>query len=262
MDTHEHEPRGTRRVARLRAAVPALAVATALAAGGTSTAGAAGGDSFPTGAGGNWAARMSPSNFVRNVDHPFFPLVPGTRYRYRGVDEGTPIVDAFRVTHREKEILGVKATVVHDQVLIDGKPREVTNDWYAQDRRGNVWYFGERTMTLNRHGYVTSREGSFKAGRDGARPGIYLNARPKRGDQARQEYYKGHAEDRYKVVGKHTSISVPYVSSDHALRTREVSPLEKGVVDNKYYVRGIGTVLEAAVKGPVERLELVSVKRR
>ena len=251
----------TKASTRFRRVAAALGIATTLAAGGTALA-AGGGDSFPTGAGKGWPAKMSASDFGKRVTHPYFPLKPGTRYRYEGIDEDTPIVDAFRVTHRKKEILGVKTTVVHDQVLIDGKPREVTNDWYAQDKRGNVWYFGERTMTLNRHGYVTSREGSFKAGRDGARPGIYLNARPQPGDKARQEYYKGHAEDRFKVVDKHAFVSTPYVTSSHALRTREVSPLEKGVVDNKYYVRGIGTVVETAVKGPTEHLELVSVKHR
>jgi len=242
----------------------ALGIAALLAAGGISaTAGAAGGsDSFKSGAGKGWPKTLSPSDFGKRVTNPYFPLKPGTRYRYKGFDEGDAIVDAFRVTHRKKEILGVKTTVVHDQVLIDGKPREVTNDWYAQDRKGNVWYFGENTKTLNRHGYVTSHEGSFRAGRDGARPGIYLNAHPQVGDKARQEYYKGEAEDRFKVVDTDAFVSVPYVTSAHALRTREVSPLEQGVVDNKYYVRGIGSVSEAAVKGPVETLELVSVKQR
>jgi len=242
----------------------ALGIAVMLAAGGTAVAagGNAGSDSFKTGAGPGWPKTMSPGDFAGRVTNPYFPLKPGTRYRFKGFDEDTPIVDAFRVTHRKKEILGVKTTVVHDQVLIDGKPREVTNDWYAQDRKGNVWYFGENTKTLNRHGYVTSHEGSFRAGRDGARPGIYLNATPKAGDQARQEYYKGEAEDRFKVVDTDAFVSTPFVTTSHALRTREVSPLEKGVVDNKYYVRGIGAVSEGAVKGAVERLELVSVKRR
>jgi hypothetical protein len=251
------------RLTRGTAAALAVGTAAVLATGGGAALAGGHGNGSPTfksGAGAGWPKTMSPSDFAAKVNNPWFPLKPGTRYRYKGIDEETPIVDAFRVTHRKKEILGVKTTVVHDQVLIDGKPREVTNDWYAEDKAGNVWYFGERTMTLNKHGYVTGREGSFKAGRDGARPGIYLNAHPQAGDKARQEYYKGHAEDRFKVVDTHAFVSVPYVTSDHALRTREVSPLERGVVDNKYYVRGIGSVSETAVKGPTEQLELVSVK--
>ena len=90
----------------------------------------------------------------------------------------------MHATHRTKAIEGVRTTVVHDVVLRHGKPREVTDDWYAQDRDGNVWYFGENTKELDRHGHVTSREGSFKAGRDGARPGaVPIRGAAARGDQ-------------------------------------------------------------------------------
>lgn len=84
------------------------------------------------------------------------------------------MTDVLKVTHRTKRILGVDTTVIHDVVWRHGKPREVTNDWYAQDRHGNVWYFGEATKTLDRHGNTVSTEGSFMAGRDGARAGVYI----------------------------------------------------------------------------------------
>jgi hypothetical protein len=86
-------------------------------------------------------------------------------------------------------------------------------------------------------------------------------AHPRPGQQARQEYYKGHAEDRFRVVRMRTSITVPFISSNRAMLTREWTPLEPGVIDHKYYVRGIGTVLEQTVRGPVERNELVSFRR-
>jgi hypothetical protein len=43
--------------------------------------------------------------------------------------------------------------------------------------------------------------------------------------------------------------------------TKEWTPLEPDVIDHKYYVRGIGTVLERSVKGAVERNELLSFRR-
>ena len=82
------------------------------------------------------------------------------------------MTDVVRVTQRTKTILGVETTVVHDVVRIHGRPEEVTNDYYAQDRHGNVWYFGEATKELDRHGNTISTEGSFKAGVDGARAGV------------------------------------------------------------------------------------------
>jgi hypothetical protein len=238
----------------------AVAAVTLLAAVGVSGA-VQQSQTIKSGAGPQWPNTINSSEFVRRVDNPWYPLIPGMRWFYRGVDEDTPTVDRQRVTHRKKTIEGVRTTVVHDEVLINHKPREVTRDFYAQDRHGNVWYFGENTKELNRRGNVTSREGSFQAGRDGARPGVYMSAHARLGDQARQEYYKGHAEDHFKVIERNAHVSVPYARTNHAVRTKEWSPLEPKVLDNKFYVHGVGSVREIAVKGPVERLHLVRFTR-
>jgi hypothetical protein len=66
--------------------------------------------------------------------------------------------------------------------------------------------------------------------------------------------------DVFTVVRRGAHVSVPLVSSDHALLTRETTPLEPGVVDHKYYVRDIGTVREVTVKGGHERLHLVGIR--
>jgi hypothetical protein len=214
-----------------------------------------------SGAGPGWPKTLHPSDFVRRVDNPFFPLKPGSKWFYRGKDEDGRFTDRMHVTHRTKTILGAQTTVVHDVVFRHGKPREATDDWYAQDKKGDVWYFGENTKELDRHGHVTSREGSWKAGRDAARVGVLMPAHPKVGQTARQEFYKGHAEDHFKVLDTSARVKTPRVSSRHALRTREWTPLEKGVVDNKYYVRGYGDVKERTVKGGTEVLRLVRFHR-
>jgi hypothetical protein len=248
--------------ARLVLALAGIAAVTTAALGGAGLAGAVPASKASTtiksGAGPGWPRTLQPSDFVARVDNPFFPLKPGSRWHYRGVDGDGRFTDNMRVTHRTKKIEGVQATVVHDVVLRHGKPREVTSDWYAQDRHGNVWYFGENTKELDRHGHVTSREGSFKAGRDGARPGVLFPGHPRVGLSARQEYYKGHAEDHFKVLDRHARVSVPYVASHHAVKTKEWTPLEPSIVEHKYYVRGVGDVKEVTVKGPKERLRLVS----
>jgi hypothetical protein len=243
----------------LAVAVMAAVIAVALAGiAGMASAGQASGGPIKSGAGPGWPATLSPSDFVACVDNPYFPLKPGSRWHYRGKKDGERMTDDVRVTHRTKTILGVDTTVVHDVGRVHGRREEVTNDFYAQDRHGNVWYFGEATKELDRHGNTVSTEGSFKAGVDGARAGLFIPGHPKVGDTARQEFYKGHAEDHFKVLDRKAHVSVPFVTTNKALRTKEWTPLEPGVVDNKYYVRGVGTVREASVKGPVERLKLVS----
>jgi hypothetical protein len=197
------------------------------------------------------ASRFDPARFVARVDNPWFPLPPGTTLRYRGGKDGRGGVDLFTVTHRTRTILGVRATVVHDRVITGGRLAEDTYDYYAQDEAGNVWYLGEDTRELDRRGRVTSREGTWRAGRGGARAGIFMPADPRVGETHRQEIYPGHAEDHFRVAAR----------TARRLRTTEWTPLEPGVLDAKHYARGIGTVLEQTVRGGRERWVLASVRR-
>jgi hypothetical protein len=244
----------------------ALGIAGALIGGGSATAGAttpAGSQapgSIVSGAGPGFPATLSPSDFVPRVDNPWFPLKPGSVWHYAGLKDRAKTTDVVKATDKTKTILGVNTTVVHDVVRVHGRPEETTNDYYAQDRDGNVWYFGEATKTLDKQGNTVSTEGSFQAGVNGARPGVLVPGHPKVGQVGQQELLKGQAEDHFKVLDLNARVSVPFVSSSHALRTAEWTPLEPKTLDNKYYVRGIGTVREIAVKGPVERLRLVSFK--
>lgn len=195
----------------------------------------------------------SPSSFAQRIDNPWFPLLPGTVYEYRGVRDGKQARDVLTVTHQHATVQGIQTTVLHDRLWLNGRLFERTTDWYAQDKQGNVWYLGESTALLNAHGKVTSTEGSWKAGVGGAHAGIYMLAHAKPGDAARQEYLKGHAADQFKVLT---------IDSNATLLTQETSQIEPGVVDHKLYVRGIGIVLEEAIKPkPNERLTLYSIKR-
>jgi hypothetical protein len=202
-----------------------------------------------------------PADFVARVDNPWFPLTPGTVYVYRGLKDGKPSRDVVTVTHATRTIEAVRTTSVRDNLYVEGRLAERTTDWYAQDRAGNVWYFGEDTAELDAKGRVTSREGSWLAGTNGAEAGIYMPARPVVGRGGRQEYLKGHAEDHFRVVSLNASVTAPALSSRHALLTEEWTPLEPGILDHKLYVRGVGTVLEQTVKGGRERNALVSVQR-
>jgi hypothetical protein len=206
-------------------------------------------------------AKANPADFVRHVDNPLFPLRPGTTYTYRGVEEGKPSRDVVTVTTQTKVIDGVRCAAVRDRLYLAGRLRERTTDWYAQDKAGNVWYFGEATAELDAKGKVTSTEGSWRSGVDGGRPGIMMPAHPRVGQRFRQEYYKGHPDDHFEVLSLAASVRSPAASSRRGLLTKEWTPLEPGVIDHKLYVRGIGMVKEETVKGSVERAVLVAVRR-
>jgi hypothetical protein len=226
----------------------ALAAAVAVAAGATAR-------------GASLASTVDPADFGARVDNPWFPLLPGTTFVYTGTENGKPLRDVLRVTHRTATIDGAPCVVIDDRLYVSGRLEERTTDWYSQDSKGNVWYFGEQTASrLDRKGTpVTS--GTWKAGVAGAKPGIYMLANPRVGQSAQQEFYKGQAEDHFQVLSLRAAVSVPYVSTKAAMLTKEWTPLEPGVLDHKLYVRGVGTVLEETVKGGTEHLELISVQK-
>ena len=201
------------------------------------------------------------SSFSPNVTNAWFPLRMGSVYRYRGVKDGEPSREVMTVTHRTRTIDGARTLVVSDLLYLRGKLEERTRDYYTQDADGNVWYFGEDTAELDATGRVKNRDGTWHAGVDGAKPGIFMYAHPSVGQSAKQEDLRGQAEDHFQVLRRGVSMTVPFKAFPRTLLTKEWTPVEPGVLDHKYYARGIGTVLEQTVKGGNERNELVSFVR-
>lgn len=188
----------------------------------------------------NYAPRIDPANFQSTIDNPYFPLTPGTSYRYVE-KEGAEVRDnRVMVTTDTKTILGVTCVVVRDQLFINDKLFEDTYDWYAQDKQGNVWYFGEDTREFLAGGKVDTH-GSWTAGISGAQPGIIMPADPKPGPAYRQEYLAGEAEDMAQVVGVGEKVTVPAGAYTECVRTKEWSMLESGTA-RKWYAKGVGFI--------------------
>jgi hypothetical protein len=203
---------------------------------------------------------LDPAEFTAEINHPYWPMEPGTRWTYEETTEdGTTVEVVVVVTDRTKEIAnGITARVVRDTVTEDGEVVEDTFDWYAQDRDGNIWYLGEDTAEFE-NGEITSREGSWEAGVDGALAGIALPANAQPGMAYRQEYYAGKAEDNGEVLAIDEKVEVTYGSFDDLLLTEDTNAIEPDVVEHKFYARGVGPVLTLDVSGGAGREELVSV---
>ena len=244
-----------------------LAVALAVAAAGgersaqASSAGARATCDLPRG---SERVDLNPADFTTRIDNPYWPMRPGSRWIYRETDsEGTKQRVVVTVTPKTKRIAnGITARVVHDVVTEEGKPVEVTDDWYAQDRCGNIWYLGEATKDYENR-KVTSTKGSFEAGVDGAQAGVIMPAKPAVGMRYRQEYYVGHAEDRAEVVSLKDQVEVPFghFGKGKVLMTRDLNPLEPKILEFKFFARGVGPVLAIGVSGGSDREELLSYER-
>jgi Ca2+-binding RTX toxin-like protein len=184
---------------------------------------------------------IDPRDFTTKIDNPYFPLTPGTVHIYEGDTPDGPERVEFAVSRNTVTIMGVACVEVVDSVYVDGELVERTRDWFAQDDDGNVWYFGEASRDYE-NGQVVSTEGSWKAGVDGALPGIIMLADPEEGDRYAQESAPGIAEDEAIVLTDEIDLAVAYGEFSDVLKTKDFTPLEPGKYEFKYYAEGIGQI--------------------
>jgi len=203
---------------------------------------------------------IDPANFLAKIDNQYYSLIPGTTFVYRSDTEDGIERNEVIVTDETRIVLGVTTTVVWDRVWLDDELAEETYDWYAQDKDGNVWYFGEDSREYE-HGEVVSTEGSWEAGIDGAKPGIIMEAHPTVGDSYKQEYYQGKAEDMADVVALGETVTVPFGAFQSCLKTRDWSQIDPTLNEYKYYSPEIGGVVLEVVVDSGERVELVDYKQ-
>ncbi len=225
-------------MARQRGRYVALALGLALALSGC---GAASPDSPPSGVDELTIPTPSPdpADFVRRIDNPWLPFVRGRTWTYRvsGASTGQLVITVEDTTY---DVAGVATTPVSrtdptgDQVV----------DYYAQDRRGNVWWFG--------------REGVWLAGRDGARAGLAMPATPRFGDGWRAAYDEDVVDVRMTVETLDQVVVTPAGTFRNVLGLDVVSPLEPGTARRVFYARGVGLVEELSTDGPVHLAELES----
>ena len=198
---------------------------------------------------------IDPGNFGGVIDNPWLPLTPGTVLTYEGNKDDKPGTLVVTVSNKTKTVAGVGCVVVEELVTLAGVPVDRTSGYYAQDRNGNVWHFGEDVQELNAKGEVTKTEG-WHAGLDGAAPGLVMESKPAKGHTLVNPYTNDHSE----VVSLAKAVKTPMGPYKNAVMTKEWTPDEPDVLTNKYYVRDIGMVREVAVSGDTEEFLLVNVK--
>ena len=156
------------------------------------------------------------------IENKYFPLKPGSTLISRTKD-GEPSSDNFQVTNKVKVIQGISTRVIHDEAFVKGKLSESTDDWFAQDDKGNIWYFGEATTEIA----TGNHEGSWEAGVKGAKAGRMMEAQPNVGDTYNEELAKGVAEDKATVLSLNEKVCVPFGCFTHGLVQRILRPLNR-----------------------------------
>jgi len=204
---------------------------------------------------------VKPENFVAGISNPFFPLNTGDTLHYflTAFEDGEFSYEEIYVTTTTdvKVIVGINCTVVHDVVTEDGMLTEDTYDWYAQDKFGNVWYLGEDTKKYFPDGTFTTA-GSFEHGIDGAVGGFIMLNDPEShiGTHYKQEDFPGYAQDMAMIVSSDETVTIGIGTFTGCLKTEEVTPLDPGVFEYKYYAPGIGMIKSEITVGGTENSEL------
>ncbi len=201
--------------------------------------------------------------------NPYFPLTQGNSWVYEGTfeEDGEEITEqiTITVTSRTKLIDGITCLVVRDVVFKNDELVEDTDDWFAQDTAGNLWYCGEEVKDYEtfegdvpQEPEMISDDGSFKAGRGGDEAGISLPGTAVVGDVFRQEMSISNAEDVIEIIATDANETSPAaVCNNNCLMTRDLSPMDPGVEERKFYLPGVGRIVEYDLDDPDARIELI-----
>ena len=193
-------------------------------------------------AGATYHPKIDPAQFSTTITNKYWPMKQGSTWTLDGTKDGVPEHVVVAVKPQTKTIMGVKTLTIQDTVTINKTLEEQTTDWYAQDTKGNLWYFGEDSKDY-KNGAVVSTQGTWEAGVDGAQPGIVVQASPQPGGSTyRQEYRPGVAEDMAKVISTSAVETVPAGTYKNVLRTFDTDPLNPDKVETKWYAKGVGPV--------------------
>ena len=209
--------------------------------------------------GAKYQPKIDPANFQARVNHCYFPLVPGTHFRYLNSAFGENLEREVAVTSETKTILGVRCIMLHEIISAKGAVKEDNRTWYAQDKQGNVWFFAELTTEMRPLGPSTA--GSWEAGVKGAQPGIVMPAVAKPGPAYRQNYYANGSEDMGQILSAGETVTVPFGTFRNCLCTREWSLLESGG-EKRWYAPEVGFIRSETIGETVELVSIVHQRLR
>lgn len=202
--------------------------------------------------------QINPADFSTKITNKYFSLPVGKKMIYEGeTAEGLERTE-IEIEAGTKEIIGVTTIIMRDKVYLNNELIEDTKDYLAQDKDGNVWYFGEEVDNFER-GKLKDHAGAWIAGEDGALPGIWIKANSVVGDSYRQEYYKGEAEDMTNVVAVNETVTTKLATYKDCIKMYDWTPLDAKSRGYKYYCLEVAAVAAEENLETGERAELVKI---
>lgn len=202
-----------------------------------------------TAAAAEWTPTLTNSveGFTNKGRNVYFILEPGHRLTLAGKENSKPTELVITVLNETLEVNGVSTRVIEERETADGKLVEVSRNYFALGTTtGNLYYFGEDVDMFKADGQVT-HDGSWRAGRDGASPGILIPGKPKVGDRYYQEHAEKVAMDRGENISIIQRVQTSIGQFKSCLKVKETSALEPGT-EYKTYAPDVGLVESGDLK--------------
>lgn len=204
--------------------------------------------------------RIEECEFTSTGRNPYFILEPGYRLVLEGEEDGEAVVLTITVLDETEVVNGVETRVVEERETADGELKEISRNFFAICKQSNsVFYFGEDVDNYE-DGQVLDHEGAWRAGVDGAKPGVMIPGIVLLGSRHYQEIAPDLAMDRVEIISINEVVSTPAGTFENCLKTEETTPLEPDAIDYKYYAPGIGMVQdEDLVLSEAEGLQALEI---
>ncbi len=209
--------------------------------------------------------------FRTTGNNPYFKLWPGYQLVLEGSEDGEFIRAVITVLEDTEEIdlsaegIGrVKTRVVEEREWVseDGEEwelKEISRNFFARCKQTNaVYYFGEDVYNYeypDEGNPIITHEGEWRAGEDGAMPGLIMPGTFLLGSKYFQEWAPNdEAVDRGENVAMGLTVTTEAGTFENCVKVIDTNPAEgickKKKGDVKIYCPGVGLVID-------EELELV-----
>lgn len=200
--------------------------------------------------------RLQDCRFDTTGRNPYFILQPGRQLVLEGEDEDATVTVFITVLWETRDIVlnidgqsrTVRTRVVEEREFENGELKEVSRNFFAICAKTNdVFYFGE-DVDIYENGEIVSHDGAWRAGQDGAMPGIIMPGTFLLGSRYFQEIAPGIALDRAEHVAMGATVRTPFGVFEDCVVVRETSPLEPGSESMKAYCPRIGLAIDDVVQ--------------
>ncbi|MEA2733662.1 MAG: hypothetical protein QOE14_113 [Humisphaera sp.] len=191
---------------------------------------------------------VKPQDFASTGRNDFFILEPGYQLILEGTDNGKPARLVITVLNETRKVDGVETRIVEERETLDGKPIEVSRNFFAIDKNTkDVYYFGEEVDEY-KDGKIAGHPGAWQSGKKGAHYGLMMPGAQRIGAKFYQEIAPKVAMDRSEIVSNSEQVTAPAGEFKDCLKTKETTPLEPDDTEYKLYAKGVGLIVDAGLK--------------